>query len=76
MAYIGVHSESDMELAIDYTIEVAQGSSPTKVVTLVFNTEGMMEIFMANLFEEFEIKQVSKNSGLHLNLHIPEETNE
>ena len=76
MAYIGVHSECDIELAIDHTIEVAQGSSPTKVVTLVFNTEGMMEIFMTNLFEEFELQKVTKNSGLHLDIHIAEEENE
>lgn len=73
MSYFGIESESDLEMAIDYAVQIVKRDSPTKILTLAFNNEGMMHIFLENLFKEFHSEGLGKDSGLCLNIQITEE---
>ena len=47
-----------------------------KHVTIHFNNDTMMDIFMNNLFVQFEKDKVPKDSGLQLSIVIAEEHDE
>ena len=74
--HIGVDNEADMEMTIEYCCKVATKSTAGKTVTLSFNSEGMMGIFLENLFDEFESREIPQNTGLHLNIHVLEDEDE
>tara|TARA_R110002051_G_scaffold47441_1_gene93880 strand:+ start:77 stop:307 length:231 start_codon:yes stop_codon:yes gene_type:complete len=76
MSYLFVENEGDMELGLEYTISLAVGKSSAKTVDITFSSEGMMSIFMNNLFREFYLQGVPPDNGLNLLLHVPEDPNE
>ena len=73
MLQIGIECESDMEFALEHTVRVAKSNGVSKTITLSFNSHGMMNIFMTNLFDEFERAEVPNPNGLQLHLLIPED---
>tara|TARA_R100000742_G_C4276516_1_gene97655 strand:- start:1524 stop:1751 length:228 start_codon:yes stop_codon:yes gene_type:complete len=74
MLQIGIESEADMDFAIQHTVKVAKSDKlVTKSLTVSFNSEGMMDIFMNNLFTVFEKENIPDDSGLHLHLILPED---
>ena len=62
-----------MENGLAYTFKLATESAPSKQVKIVFSTEGMMALFLRNLFEDFITSGVPSNNGLDLCLYVPEE---
>ena len=77
MLNLGIESESDMEFAIYHVVDTAKSNSmANKHVTVHFINEIMMDIFMSNLFMQFEKDKVPKDSGLHLSIVISEESDE
>tara|TARA_R100000951_G_scaffold111098_1_gene109731 strand:- start:321 stop:554 length:234 start_codon:yes stop_codon:yes gene_type:complete len=77
MLNLGIESESDMEFAIYHVIDAAKSNTmANKHVTIHFNNDTMMDIFMNNLFIQFEKDKVPKDSGLHLSIVIAEEHDE
>ena len=73
MAELTVSNEGDMEYSLAYTLKLAKVNSECKIVRIVFSTEGMMEIFIKNLFEDFIVNSIPCNNGLDLYFMIPEE---
>ena len=73
MAELTVSNEGDMEYSLAYTLKLAQVNSDCKIVRIAFSTEGMMEIFIKNLFEDFIVNSIPSNNGLDLYFMVPEE---
>ena len=66
-----------MDFAVQHTVNVAKAKNTVvKCLTVSFTSEGMMNIFMSNLFREFDKKSIPKDSGLHLNIIVPEDNDE
>ncbi len=77
MLHLGIESESDMEFAIYHVVDTAKSNTMTsKNVTIHFNNEYMVNIFMSNLFVQFKKDRVPKDSGLHLSIIISEDIDE
>jgi len=73
MSHLVIENEADMEHGLKYTCKLAKSSPiPEKNLDITFPSEGLMAIFMMNLFKEFVIKKIPANCGINLTLHVPE----
>jgi hypothetical protein len=71
MAHVIVANESDMEFGIDLAYEVAISSIGEKELEFSFPSEGLMHIFLNNLYSEFITHSVPLSHGLDLKLNVP-----
>ena len=73
MAHLIVNNEGDMERGLAYALKLAKVSSSCKRLNITFTSQGMMKVFITNLFEEFVENQIPSNNGLDLNMYVPNE---
>jgi hypothetical protein len=74
MTHLIISNESDMEEGLRYTCKLAcSENEPTKNLDLSFPSEGLMAIFMNNLFAEFLYNKISPRCGLNMTIHVPGE---
>ena len=77
MSHLYIESEYDLEHGLRYTCKLAKSSPvPTKNLDISFPSEGLMAIFMKNLFKEFVINKIPADCGINLTLHVPTGENE
>ena len=76
MTHLIIENEGDMEYGLDYTFKLAVTDSNCKKLRISFPSEGMMTIFVRNLFETFLTNKVPPNNGLDIGLFVPKEKGE
>jgi len=76
MAHLIIENEGDMEHGLDYAFKLAVTKGNCKKLRISFPSEGMMTIFVRNLFETFLTNDVSHNNGLDIGLFVPKEKGE
>jgi hypothetical protein len=73
MSHILVENEGDMEFGLGFAYGLAMAKfNDRKKLEITFPSEGLMEIFLDNLFKEFITLRVPDNHGLNIVIHIPE----
>ena len=73
MAHLIVNNEGDMERGLAYALKLAKVPSSCKKMSITFSTQGMMKVFITNLFEDFVENHIPSNNGLDLNMYVPNE---
>jgi len=71
-----VLSEGDLEFTVNYITRLALKPGRYKTANIVFPSEGMMDIFMENLFQSFIVNRVPRENNLDLTLNIPSDEGE
>ena len=71
MTHVLVESEFDMEFGIDLALALATTENNYKNLEMTFPSEGMMRIFLSNLYSEFIVNSVPLSHGLEIKLNIP-----
>ncbi len=73
MAHLIVKNEGDMEYGLAYALRLAKTPSSCKKMSISFSTQGMMKVFVRNLFEDFIENRIPSENGLDLNMYTPTE---
>ena len=74
MSHLIILNEADLEHGLEYTVKLAKSSPiPTKTLDISFPSQGLMNIFMNNLFKEFVVEGIPPTCGVDLTLHCPED---
>jgi|TARA_Y100000310_G_C20594110_1_gene769613 hypothetical protein len=73
VTHLIVTNEGDMEYSLAYTFRLADTKSSCKKLEITFSTEGLMTIFLRNLFEDFIENGIPSDNGLDLCMYVPKE---
>ena len=76
MTHLIIENEGDMEHGLEYAFKLAITDSNCKKLRISFPSEGMMTIFVRNLFETFLTNGIPANNGLDICLTVPKEKGE
>ena len=66
-------SEGDMEYTINRLTKLALEPGENKHANIIFPSDGLMCIFMNNLFKSFIVNRVPQQNNLDLILNVPDE---
>ena len=71
MTHVLIKNEFDMEFGIQLAVALAITNKRFKSLEMTFPSEGMMKIFLSNLYSEFIVNSVPLSHGLEIKLNIP-----
>tara|TARA_R110002020_G_scaffold80783_2_gene201272 strand:+ start:284 stop:538 length:255 start_codon:yes stop_codon:yes gene_type:complete len=68
-----IDSEHEMELAIEYTVDLVRDCEGQKDITFTFPSKGLSEIFLVNLASSLWYNKLAPVKGLNINVYIPDD---
>jgi len=68
-----IDNEHEMELAIEYTVNLVRDCEGQKNITFTFPSKGLSEIFLVNLASSLWYNKLAPAKNLNIDVYIPEE---